>query len=57
MYACIVLPHAHAWSDSPFNIATIYHNSLSLSFGDPVAGSRVAASSLTYKTTRVCVCV
>ena len=44
-------------SESPFNITTIYHNSLSLSFGDPVAGSRVAVSSLTYKTDHICVCV
>lgn len=40
-----------------FNMTTIYHESLSLSFGDPVAGSRATVSSLTYKTTTLCVCM
>lgn len=44
-------------SDGLLTTTTIYHNSLSLSFGDRVAGSEVAASSLTYKKLPKCVCV
>lgn len=52
-HASYVHTQRYSRSDSPFDMTTIYHNRLSLSFRDPVAGSRVAVSSLTYKTTRL----